>query len=178
MIFNSSRNGFTLVETLVAVAILAIAVAGPLVGASRALIATQVAKDQFIASYLAQEGIEYVRAFRDNAYLQDAGSYWSSFTTAIEANCESPKRCTLDPTLPMGYGTGNSIQTVSGTPSALRLFGGRYTQNSSGTLTKFTRTIQVTDPAETNEHITVTVSWDFRGTTYTVTSVDDLTPWQ
>ena len=66
--YHFSR-GFTLIETMVAVTILTLAVAGPLMTASRAIVAAQSARDQLTASYLAQEGIEYVRAMRDNEYL-------------------------------------------------------------------------------------------------------------
>ena len=48
--------GFTLIEALVAVAILALAVAGPLYAANRALVAAGIARDRLTASYLAQEG--------------------------------------------------------------------------------------------------------------------------
>ena len=194
---RAAKKGFTLVETLVAIGILAVAVAGPLYAASRALVATQVTRDQFIASYLAQEGIEYVRALRDSAFLDAyvpppsptvcpwSGSVatvsctaWTSFKTGIETYCLTPNRCTLDPSLPIGYGSGTAVQSAGGTAPPLRLMSGRYTQNTSGTVTKFTRTIQVAAPSATNENITSTVTWNFQGTTYSVSSTDDLTPWQ
>ena len=60
-----STRGFTLIESLVAVAIVAIAVSGPIYAASRAIITAQVVHDQLVASYLAQEGLEYVHRMRD-----------------------------------------------------------------------------------------------------------------
>ena len=64
-----SNKGFTLVESMIAVTILTFAVAGPLYTASRAFVAAEIARDKLTASYLAQEGVEYVRAMRDNEYL-------------------------------------------------------------------------------------------------------------
>ena len=55
------EHPFTLVETLIAISIVTIAISGPMLSASRALIAANIARDQLTASYLAQEGIEYVR---------------------------------------------------------------------------------------------------------------------
>lgn len=62
-------RGFTLVETLVAVLLLSVAIAGPLTVASRAFSASVVAKEQVIAYYLAQDALEYVRFKRDSNCL-------------------------------------------------------------------------------------------------------------
>lgn len=59
-----------MVEALIAIAIITLTIGGPLYAASRSLNAANNAKDRLIASYLAQEGIEYVRRMRDNMYLQ------------------------------------------------------------------------------------------------------------
>lgn len=106
-----SMKGFTLIETMVAITILTLAMAGPLFTAGRAIIATQTARDQLIALYLAQEGIEYVRAMRDNEYLAAhqtgsaniAGAAWQTFLTGTDPSdlssitrCVTPAVCTLD----------------------------------------------------------------------------------
>ena len=49
------KKGFSLIETMVAIAILLIAIVGPMTLASNSLVASAIAKDQFIASFLAQE---------------------------------------------------------------------------------------------------------------------------
>lgn len=63
---KNPKNGFTIVETLVAIAILMIAIAGPLVVANKSLTAALYAKDYAIGSFLAQEGVELIRNFKDN----------------------------------------------------------------------------------------------------------------
>lgn len=65
-------QGFTIIETLVAVTILMIAIAGPLTIANQALTAAYDAKNQMIAANLAQETVEAVKNYKDNALSQGA----------------------------------------------------------------------------------------------------------
>lgn len=191
---GSPPNGFTLIETLVAIAIITIAVAGPLYSADRAIVAADGSRYQLIASYLAQEGIEYVRAMRDNEYLAayQAGGLnvsstsWSSFISGSDAGSITqcrPTTCTLDPVLrPMGTGSGFALNTCSGSScTPLYLANGVYTQQSGifgAALTPFTRTVQAITISPSEERIVSTVSWNFHGTPYTVVIADNLTAWQ
>lgn len=62
----SRNSGFTIIETLVAITVLMIAVAGPLVVASKGLNTALYARDQVIASGLAQESMEYIKNLKNN----------------------------------------------------------------------------------------------------------------
>ncbi len=185
-----SMKGFTLIETLIAITILTLAIAGPMVTASRAIVAAQTARDQLTASYLAQEGIEYVRAMRDNEYLaayQAGGSNvsttaWNNFLTASISQCRATT-CTLDPSRTMGSGSGFSLVPCSGDscpPLYLtQLSNGTYGYTEQGgTATPFTRTIQAIDVSESDERIVSKVSWSFHNIPYSVTVTDNLTSWQ
>lgn len=175
---SMNTKGFTLVETMVAVTIITLAVAGPLFTANRAIVAAQSARYQLTAVYLAQEGVEYMRAIRDGYYLSNAVTAWTDFITA-SYECHDPNFCTLDPTEPMGIGSGFAIQLCSGACTQLYLSNGIYTQdNSYGTITPFTRTIQLETVSGTEEKVTATVSWDYHGATQSVKITDILTPWQ
>lgn len=194
-------SGFTLIETLVAIAILSVAVTAPLFTADRALVAAEIARDQLTASYLAQEGVEYVRAMRDDAYLHAykvggptvSTDAWNDFLTGSSAwsitNCYGTGvTCTLDPANPMGTGSGLSLQpcVVGSTCGPLYLANGIYTEKSGisgSTKTPFTRVIQVLAPNGTSgsfpdKQVTSTVTWSFHGTSHTVSVSDQLTPWQ
>ncbi len=126
-------KGFTLIEAMVAIAIIALAIVGPMYAANSSIVAAELASDQLTASYLAQEGIEYVRTMRDDAYLSayaapnNTGNNvsqegWDNFVsgnsiTSIK-QCglsNSAKKCTLDPLLqPMCVGSNNcSLTTCS-----------------------------------------------------------------
>ncbi|MEN9524001.1 MAG: hypothetical protein RL536_70 [Candidatus Parcubacteria bacterium] len=81
----SKTGGFTIVETLIAITVLMIAVAGPLVVASKGLTSALISKDQMIASYLAQETMETLKNIRDNT-LQDTISQYGSNPVAFAAH--------------------------------------------------------------------------------------------
>ena len=185
-----SKKGFTLVETMIAVTILTLSVTAPLFSASRALVVAEISRDQLTASYLAQEGIEYMRWMRDDEYLAafrtapatastDSWNYFinggGSNPSASINQCVSPKICTLDPALSMGY---NSSLATYGDNAQLYLNNGIYTQQQIGTKTAFTRTVQAVTITSIDERIVSTVSWSFHGTPYSVTVTDHLTPWQ
>lgn len=198
-------SGFTLIETLIAVTILTLSVAGPLYSASRAIVAAQTARDQLTASYLAQEGIEYVRAMRDHEYLSAYRSNsatastvgWNNFLTGVMptnqgamTQCRGATTCSLDVTRSMGYGSGSSLYQCSGNACKLYLLAnGVYVTDRSGqggTVTAFSRTVQVIDISGTSDsptpypdkRVISTVSWSFHQIPYSVTVTDHLTPWQ
>ncbi len=180
------REGFTLIESLVAISILLLSIAGPLYAADRAMVAVGVARDQLTASYLAQEGIEYVRKMRDDAYLYEysrsqTNLAWSDFITAVTttAACDNSSvpsnACRLDPTLtPALAGCGGTCPSLNSDITT-----GIYKISSvNAQSSPFTRSIQVRAVNVNEEIATSTITWSYRGATYSVNSVDHLTPWQ
>ena len=82
---KQKNNGFTLVETLVAISIFSMSILGLLSILSGGISNTGYAKQKIIAGYLAQEGIEYVRNMRDTSMLYNAidpQHGWDAFKTA------------------------------------------------------------------------------------------------
>ncbi|MDO8600538.1 MAG: prepilin-type N-terminal cleavage/methylation domain-containing protein [bacterium] len=61
--------GFTLLETVVALAILTAAIVGPMSLVSRGIAGARTSKNRVIGSYLAQEGMEVVRGIKENNAL-------------------------------------------------------------------------------------------------------------
>ena len=166
--------GFTLVESMVAVTILTLAVAGPLFTAGRAIVAAQTARDQLTASYLAQEGVEYVRALRDDEYLAsypDASAAWDDFYGSVD-ECHASETCKLGPI----QGNDTRLRHCSGNGNGCT---GTFSLLTNGT--SYTRTIQIIDASPsglTDVRVVATVSWSFHGTAYTVSTSNHLTPWQ
>lgn len=154
-------KGFTLIETLVAITILAIAIVGPFFAVQSALLASYTARDQLIASSLAQEGAEYIRNVRDNNFL--ANRAW-----LFGLNVCRPGPCVVDTTQ----------NTVSGSVGPLYLSATNiYTQQQTGTVTKFTRTVSIEDISAFEVRVTVTVTWNNRGVTNSVVVEDRLSDW-
>lgn len=71
-ILNPER-GFSLLETLVALAVLTSAVMGPMSLASTSIRSASISHNNVAASFLAEEGLEIVRARRDNSIYSGAG---------------------------------------------------------------------------------------------------------
>ncbi len=107
------HGGFTLIETLVAVLVLAMAIAGPLTIASKGLNSALIAKDQTTAYNLGQDAIEYVRFVRDSnrlagntdwlAGLDGAATNTHTNNGGLGVNCAnypgasaSPSACAVD----------------------------------------------------------------------------------
>jgi len=80
----SKVSGFTLVETLVAISIFTLSVLALMVILGNGLSDTNFAKQKITATYLAQEGIEYMRNMRDTHVLYDENNLgWTEFLAKI-----------------------------------------------------------------------------------------------
>jgi len=168
------NRGFTIVETLVAITVLMISVAGPLVVASKGLSAALYARDQVIASYLAQESMEVIKNTRDNNLAE--GRVW--LTGIIDSpNCTSSTNpcdasaisLTSPPTTLTRCSAGSCpIYFNSGT--------GYVTSSSGATPTIFKRYYYLTKPnpaaacttAETECQVNVYVIWNEGTVPYSV----------
>ena len=90
----STNTGFTLIEALVAISILMVAVVAPITIAQKGLSSAIYTKNQMIASYLAQDGIEYVKNKRDENILLNK----TTPTDWLEGlgNCLNSNICAVD----------------------------------------------------------------------------------
>ena len=77
----NKKDGFTLVETLVALFIFSVSVITTMSVVSGGIANTNYAKNKVISEYLAQEGIEYVKNLRDSSvlYTTDTQTGWNDF---------------------------------------------------------------------------------------------------
>jgi len=202
MTHNISAKGFTLIETLVAIAIIMIAITGPFAATENSINAATIAHDKSTATFLAQEGIEYIHAIRDKVYIKECffGStadcnWWldvfttnsSSLGTSYDVllRCLGGTPCALDMTKSQ-YGStvapflsGALATCFGGTCGKLYLTPTyAYTTSALGnTKTIFSRKI-VTTPLGSNAiKVKVTVTWGWHGGTQSITATDVLTSW-
>lgn len=187
-----SEKGFTMVEVLVAVTLFSIAVAGVITAAVQGGININYAKMRLTANYLAQEGIELMRAKRDSYVIDNSTDFetgWNTFATEALANCTSAGPCDIDVadtsttivggSAPLGLRyipcVVGCLITYDGSSTGL----GYFSHSSLGTSTPYTRRITVvTFPLSPNElEVTSTVTWQEGTNTQSVTVSESLFNW-
>jgi len=72
---NSRNKGFTLLETLVAVAIIVIGALGVFSAVAKYSQMTEQERDNLVATYLCQEGIEIVKNIRDTNWIEESAGW-------------------------------------------------------------------------------------------------------
>ncbi|MEN9561270.1 MAG: hypothetical protein RIQ56_543 [Candidatus Parcubacteria bacterium] len=178
------KLGFTLIETLVAIALLTVAIVAPMSLTSQSLSSAYYARDQVTAFYLAQEAIEALRSVRDGNILKvsqgEVVNLLSSFPDTnsnpftIDARNNSMQLCPVEGCPPLQ------------TDSTLTLYG--YSPSDpSWTNTNFTRTVRACfvhsggtcDGSVSDEvRLTVQVQWITGGfQTRSFTLVENLYRW-
>lgn len=181
---NKTHRGFSLVEVIIAFSLLTITVI-----ASTNLISDSISNNQenvyrVQAYFLAQEGIELTRAYRDTLWLEGA-SFLENRNFAIEFKQDEPLEL-----------TSVSIST----PAPLFLNNNQFTHDPSGSPTSFTRTINIQplptpdslgdrikesnfkiekgDIRNETKIVTSTVTYQFRGNEKEVSITTILTNWK
>ncbi|MFT7644711.1 MAG: prepilin-type N-terminal cleavage/methylation domain-containing protein [Candidatus Paceibacteria bacterium] len=83
MKYNLTQNGFSLVETLVAISILLIVITGPMAISATTARSVSFSSEQVTAFFLAQEGAEIAQKARDDLLLEnfpaDLADVWDYF---------------------------------------------------------------------------------------------------
>lgn len=149
-------RGFSLIETLVAVSLLAASIVAPMSLVSQSLRSAFYARDQIAAYNLAQEGIEAVRAIRDGNVLANA---------LFNANADLLASIPVGQDFTIDARESTAAAAIDVCPSnpcpPLRTDGTLYGYDASWTATNFTRTLHAEYVgASTDEiRIAVTVSW-------------------
>ncbi|KKT14523.1 MAG: hypothetical protein UW83_C0046G0007 [Parcubacteria group bacterium GW2011_GWD1_44_9] len=150
-------KGFTIVESLVAIAILVLVITGTASAIQTGISSYIFSKNQIIAFYLAQEGFEQIRNMRDENGLKS-----QDWLTGISANSSDPcyfgNACIIDPVIsnvPTRCSAGPGNCPVLRQDASTGFFG----YESSWTAVIFRREIVLTQINANEVSILVTVDW-------------------
>lgn len=166
LIFKScnSRHGFTVLEAIVAIALLSVSISGVFTSVQRGLSQSVSAKDEVKAFYLAQEAVEMIRNIRDanqlNRIVSNPSATWLD---GITSNCPFNRVCSVDVTT---FAFVNCGATWGSCPQNLRQHPSTFLYSyTSGNTTNFKREIQIEQVNSTEISVTVQVSWTQGATT-------------
>lgn len=172
---NIKKNrGFTLVETLVAIAILVTAVTAAFTAAQNGLSSAEFSKNQVTAFYLAQEGIEYIRNLRDDNGINDRDWLYNIAETGNP--CELGHKCVVDA---VNGSSGTMSQCSSACPPLMINSNGFYNQ-LTGSTTPFTREVLIESVGGSADEVavTVTIKWSKGVVPVTFVARENLFNWQ
>lgn len=175
---RQKNTGFTLVETLVAISIFTLSILALMSVLTQGISNTSYAKQKIIASYLAQEGVEYIRNMRDNYVLYPVNGTWNNFKNKLApCNQGSNQECGFN-NLVLSTNSAFIFKCSSG-DCKLYLNNGSYNTNSSGVYSGFIRKIWMTTvPANPDEvKIFSNVSWTQGSGSYSITFSESLFNW-
>lgn len=152
--FKVNKNkGFSLVETLIAITVLMLAIAGPMSLASSGYASSLTSKNRVSAFYLAQDAMEYIRNVRDeniianNDWMLGFDSCFNSNGCKVDTINDNISDCSAN-CQPLDFDPSQSFYEYSGS-----LEGSPFTRKVNMT--------QLTNPDEVS--VSVEVSWYDRG---------------
>ena len=181
----AGTQGFTLIETLLAILVLTVSIAGPLTIASRGLNAALIAKNKTVAFYLAQDAIEFVRYQRDTNRLNNQ-PWLTGLDSCVSAT--GATACTI-------LSISDTIASCSGTCPALTFDSSTNVFSyaaTGGTVTPtiFTRSVYIKtpvcnglgancNPADLEAQVISVITWtDVGKLSHTIKVQENLLNWQ
>lgn len=162
-----TTSGYSLIEVLVAVALLMFAIVGPMTIAVKSSQSSQYARQQTTAFFLAQEGISIVNTIRNNEALAWANDSrvdaWRWLDDPDLAPCFENYGCNIDFTGASFLSTVTSCEEPEDCQMQFSETRGRLVyQMRAGDLTPYRRIITLTKLGIEEEEIQVvsTIQWD------------------
>jgi hypothetical protein len=155
---HAQKTGYSFVEVLVAIAILLVGIVGPLTIASKGLKNATFAREQNIAFFLAQEGIEGVIYQREKAGLEHLADESAPTWDWVPPTCRTGDACGVD----METKTINGCGSLSNCQLFLHDTGTiRYDHHAAGgTKTLYVRTLYFTLLDSDTVEVRSVVTWN------------------
>lgn len=143
---KKNRDAFIMIEVLVSISILLLCVPSAYNAIQSGTTGARYAKDQLIATYLAQEGLEIIESRRgDNMISLSNGGAASGWLDGIDPECTGVNGCSVD----IGYRQTEPTITPCAGPICGRLNVNdigvfAYNTGAGWTTTKYSRVVHVT----------------------------------
>jgi len=177
---QNKKNGFTLVECLVAISILMVGILSSFILVTRALFNATVIEQRLTASFLAQEGIELVRNIRDTNFikgLKGGGAGWKDKLTngcyTVEAVPVEGIKFTF-----ISSGRCGSIPPISRPLKLKHNIGDNiYGYSSGGEETPFYREIEIEGVGSNEIKVVSHLMWKTKNTWFDLQVEDHLYNW-
>ncbi len=178
---TKNNKAFTLVETLVAIAIFTTSITALMAVLASGISNTNYAKRKMTAGYLAQEGIEYIRNMRDTSVLSGADSQtgWNAFTFQMNLCKSSSNGCYFDAINEHPITIMPCTDSVICPPEIMKydLVTGKYNYNPLAVDSGFIRTINIKIISSDEVRVISTVSWKQGSGDYSITFSENLFNW-
>lgn len=185
MILKIAKKGFTVLESIVAIAVVSLAIAGAFSAVRTGLSASSAAKEQTKAYYLAQEAIEILRNKRDsnglNRFINGSSVSWRAGISEPGDQCAPGGICRLDATAMegafaayCGIDTGDNWNVCP----PLHQDGTTFVYNYSGSITtNYVREIKIENIGDDEMVVTIRIAWSHAGTPREFKTKTILTNW-
>ncbi len=155
------KKGFTLLEVIIAIFIIAVGIVGAFGSLSQTLSSANIVSSRLVAAFLAQEGIEIVRNIRDGNWLEKPTVPWDDGLAAGDWKADYSSS-SLSP-----YSAEN-----------LKIDGYFYKYSPSGAETSFKRKITITKVGNYALDISVLIDWQVKGKPYSLSAREILYNWK
>lgn len=150
---RTGTNGYLLIEAMVAMTVLTTGVLGIFALMSQSIKLTRVIDDQYVATYLAAEGIEVTKNLLDaNVANINAGRGWNEFGFAAGG-------CYEVDILTQQLDAASAVACPDGSATPLRLSPQGVYQYGAGTVSNYKRTIYVQPIDLIGVRVVATVKW-------------------
>jgi len=161
-------RGFTLLEAIIAIFIITITVGGVFALLQRTISSASVTNDQFIASYLLEEGIEITHNLRDTNSIQITNGATSTWKYGIaDLNGDGADDCSA------GCEVDYNDTALAQADRFLKIDTAGYYNYEGGNDTSFKRKVKVTSVGGDKIDVKVEVSWEGR----TIEAATELYNW-
>ncbi len=181
-ILNIKNNGFTLVETLVAISVLSLSILAGFTAVQNSLKSSITAKNQMIAFYLTQDAMEYIKNRRDENGLvfvntaNPSANTWLDGVVTVSGGagsgpCGAGKTCRIDSganTVTDCAGDGANCRNLLQDKVFNSPTKGLYGYTNGWTDSGFRRSISIQSIVANEEvRVTITIYWTQGGTSKT-----------